>query len=141
MSSYKNNNYSFLNSIHHILVNHGKIPETLSPQDFYSDMGIIMKNDDKIMKGGNIKKICKNIIIDHEDNKIQNVVKGVNVLLIERDCNNDFDRDYFENMIGGDNMIIMKDGNFYTPLYAINERTKERTGLFTKEEMDSIMED
>lgn len=141
MSSYKNNNYSFLNSIHHILVNHKKIPNKLSPQDFYSNMGVIMKNDDKIMNEGNIKKICKNIIVDNEDhyNKIQNVINGINILLIERDCNNDFDKDYYENMVRGDNIIIMKEGNSYTPLYAINERTNERTGLYTKEEIDSII--
>lgn len=142
MSSYNNNNYSLMNSIHHVLRNQKIIPKTLTPQKFYSDMGIDMKNDTDIFKGGNLKNICKKIIVDHQDEneKIKNVINGINLMIVERDCNNDLVPDLMEKGGGNETLIIMKDGSWYSPLYLINKESKEKSGLFGKNDIENIIE-
>jgi hypothetical protein len=145
MSSYTNNHYSLMNSVHHILRNHGLIPKSLTPQKFYSDMGINMKNDDVVLKGGNLKDLCKKIVIKHQDEKeeIKRVIDGLNLMIVEKDCNNNFIPTLMENNKKGggkDTLIIMKEGSWYAPIYSINKETDEKKGIFDKDEIDDIIE-
>jgi hypothetical protein len=147
MDSY-NNKYSFMNSIHHILKNHEIIPHTLTPYQFFNDMGLEIKNDDNIKK--EIKNIGKNIIIYHEngDNKKQKILDGLNILLVERDCNDEFDAKLIakskqdkENE-NSNAIIIMKEGNWYVPIYHINKNKEngeeEKNGLFYMNELEKL---
>jgi hypothetical protein len=135
MTSY-NNNYSFMNSIHHVLRSHQIIPASLNPNQFYRDMNVEMKEDLEIGGDHGIKKIVKNIVVytqDHKD-EIEKVIDGLNVIIAERDCNDEFDVKLIKKNNKDNNesqaVIIMKEGNWYAPIYAIDEKSKEKNGIF-----------
>ena len=125
-------NYSLLNSIHHVLKSHKIIPKSLSPEDFYKDMDIKYENDMNIES--KLKKIAKNIVIYHQDenNKREKVIDGLNIFLTERDCNNEYDVSVVKKCkrVSKNDLaiIIMKEGGVYVPVY-INENNV-KNGLF-----------
>lgn len=131
-----NNEYSFMNSIYHVLRSQDVIPKSLSAAQFYSDMNIEMINDGEITND-KIKEIAKNIIIYHEeDDKKTKMLNGLNIVLTERDCNDEFDIDVIKRkkkLSENDYcVIIMREGNWYVPIYSINKNNnkEEKNGLF-----------
>jgi len=134
MLDYSDNNYSFVNSIHHILRNHNLIPNTLTPNDFYSDLNIpYMKNKDLNDNEKNMDKILKNIIIKHEqDGKVTKVLNGLSLILVLTDCNNDM----IYQKIGSCSkkksyktiILINRDDSYY-PLFIIDQQNGEFYGV------------
>ncbi|ATZ80933.1 mRNA capping enzyme [Bodo saltans virus] len=126
------NNYSFINSIHHILKNHEIIPKTLSPKTFCSDMGIDYENDINI--DSNFKKIAKNIVIYHANNdgKHEKILNGLNILLAERNKDDEYTFKIIEKgkkITQNDNVIMLaKEGVMYAPIYQIDSDL--RNGIF-----------
>jgi hypothetical protein len=128
-----NNDYSFLGSIHQILKNHGIIPQTISSQQFYKDMGIGLIDDIEVDQ--KYKKIAKNLVIyEQQGNKEpERVVDGINIFIAERDCNDEYDIEFIKKskQIKDDDVavILVKDGTLYAPLYTVGADGKN-LGIF-----------
>lgn len=130
------NEYSFINSIHHILKHNGIIPKYISVKKMCNDLDIDYMNDLDI----NPVEIGKSIIITHivDKNKKQieeKILNGLNIFIIERDCDNNYDITLYKkgktiNKLD-DNIIIMKEGSLYVPVYYI-ENDNTYSGLFDK---------
>jgi SAM-dependent methyltransferase len=135
MTSY-DNDYSFMNSIHHILRSHQIIPQTLNPSQFYEDMGLHMKNDLSFNDDKDIKNVGKNIVIYHQDGgsngKKEKIIDGLNIIVAERDCNDEFDVKLVKKSKKDDSnaIIIMKEGQWFVPIYAIDDNTNQKNGIF-----------
>jgi hypothetical protein len=139
-----NTNYSFMNSIHHVLRKHEIIPNRITPNSFYNDMDLNLQKDIDL-DDTDIKNIIKNIIVKHIDNNNNEIkiLDGINIMIIERDCNNEFDIDIIKKnkkLKSDDNIIIiMKEGEWYVPIYEIDDKTKIKNGLFNMK--DKIIKD
>lgn len=134
-----NNEFSCINSIHHILQKHSVIPKTISPEKMCSDLGISMVNDNNV--SDNLNKIAKHIIIEHviddkkdEKQSIEKIIDGLNIFIVERDCNNAYNVDLIKNKKKiSDNdsaIILMKEGTLYVPIYYNDSQTISKTGLY-----------
>lgn len=139
MTSYTNSNNSFMNSIHHILRSHKIIPQSITPQQFYRDLELDLKKDDELTKDSIIKKIAKNIVVRHQvggGDDLETVIDGLNVVLVQRDCNNDYNMNLIRKSSRIDDsqvVVILKENEWYAPIYSIDPITQERNGIF---EMD-----
>jgi hypothetical protein len=126
------NDYSCVSSIYHVLRTHKIIPKHVSPKEFYKDMGIKIKNDVEI-NDKYIKKICNKLLIQHEiEGKVKTALDGVNVVVLERDCNDNIDvTKITKNKTNEDDktIVLMRDGNLYLPVY-LNDEHMNRTGIF-----------
>jgi hypothetical protein len=140
-----NNEYSFYNSIHDVLSKEEIIPGNLSVPSLCEDLGIKMKEDINL-NTRSIKKICKNLVIAHEGSGADNVLDsdsdseqarqlsaktvldGLNVITVQRDCNNHYDIEYVKHNKDSNYVIMMKEGHVYRPVYD----RKTESGLFDK---------
>jgi hypothetical protein len=126
------NEYTFFNSIHHIMRNQRIIPKTIFANKLYKDLGIEMKKDIDL---DSFNKISRKIIIEHitEDDKSEIIVDGLNIFVVERDCNDNYDIDLIkkDKKIKDDDLsiILMKEGYLYVPLYSIDKETGKRVGI------------
>jgi hypothetical protein len=95
-------------------------------------MGIKIKNDVEI-NDKYIKKICNKLLIQHEiEGKVKTALDGVNVVVLERDCNDNIDvTKITKNKTNEDDktIVLMRDGNLYLPVY-LNDEHMNRTGIF-----------
>lgn len=142
MSNY-NDKYSFVNSVHKILVSHSILPKSLSVEEFANDFGFDLVKDIDVTNDY-IHELSKKLIINHEivdgnKSKIQNLLNGLNLFLVERDCNNFYDITYSmmnqtkkSNKDVNDNddnantnantkanskaIVLMKEGSLYKPI-------------------------
>jgi hypothetical protein len=134
------NEYSCMNSIHHVLRSHKIIPRYITPDKMCSDLGInFMKDNDVDSK---LEQISKKIVIEHvidHDNKhkdveTEKVLDGLNIFVVERDCNDMYDIDLIKKnkkISANDTaVILMKEGNWYIPVYYVNPETQKRVGLY-----------
>ena len=114
--------YSFMNSIYYILKSHQIIPKTVKVNQFYKDHGVKMIKDEKLTQK-DMKKICTNIIIQHDfsDVSVQNVIDGVTIKLLENDKLKDLVKLPGKNKI----MILAKDDGAYNPVYIKYNDTKQ----------------
>lgn len=125
------NEYSCMNSIHHVLKNHRIIPGSVTPKKLCSDLGLKFISDNDIIE--KLPKIAKNIKIEHnieDKNKNQIVIDGLNVFLIERDCNDVYDVELISNKKSSSAVILMKEGTWYVPVYNIDPESHKRMGLY-----------
>jgi hypothetical protein len=136
MKDYKNKEYSFANGIHHVLKNHQIIPHSISPQKLYNELGLNMPKDD-LIENSNIKSFVKNINIEHiidDEKQTTEMINGLNVFVVERDCNDDYDVELIQKSKKTKNddlaVIMMKEGTWYVPVYSIDQTTQERVGLY-----------
>jgi SAM-dependent methyltransferase len=141
MSGY-DNEYSCINSIHHILKSHKIIPKSISPDKMCSDLGISLIKDNDIEVNSSLSKIAKSIVIEHvvdfddkkKDKEVEKVLDGLNVFIVERDCNDVYDVDLIKKSkkVSKDDtaVILMKEGTWYIPVYYVNPQTQKRTGLY-----------
>lgn len=133
MTNY-NNEFSCTNSIHHIMKSHKVIPKSITPQKFYSDLGIGPVKDK--MVDDKINNIARDMVIYEvvEDGKEKKVVNGINIFVVERDCNDMYDVELIaksKKMKESDlSVILMKEGLWYVPVYHIEEDTNKKIGLF-----------
>lgn len=134
MNNY-NNEYSMVNSIHKILVSHGIFPKAVDVPEFLNDINVGIRNDEEI-NNEYINEIGKNIVINHEisgdgNNNVKNVIDGLNIFIVERDCNNFYDIEYAnkKNYKGSDKAIIlMKEGGIYKPV--MQKENGRNRGIF-----------
>jgi len=134
MSNYDNNK-SYMNSIHKIFSENKYIPQSINADKLYRnmEMSFISDNDlnNKLMKN-----ISKSLIINHENNnKKIKVVNGLNVITVERDCNDFHDINYIQRVskpTKNDKFIVLlKEGNLYRPLYEKKENGEK--SIFNKD--------
>ena len=126
---------SLVNSIHKILVSHSLIPKTVYVDDFVKDQGIRFSKDLDI-DPNYIKTFAKNVNIDHDiEGVVKNVMKGVDLYIVERDCNDFYDIQYAKgtprsksSMKNGRAIILMKDGLSYKPV--MRKEMKGVRGMF-----------
>lgn len=137
LQKYYNKDYSCINSIHHILRNQGIIPKTITPKKLCRDLNLDMIKDIDMDKEL-LYKLIKNIIIEHEgeNGNIETIINGLNVFLIERNCNDEFDIELIsknnKNKIKSQdkNIILMREGLWYVPIYHIDKSDGKYNGLF-----------
>ncbi|ARF09638.1 mRNA capping enzyme [Indivirus ILV1] len=119
--------YSFMSSVHNILINHEVIPKTVSMMQFYNDIGFDVCNDKDINKNI-ISKLGKKLIIKHlidnsEGTESEAVLNGVNFIIVSKDCDNEdkpkIDKYSFNNKVP--NIMLYYDGMKYWPLYETQE--------------------
>jgi hypothetical protein len=133
------NEYSYINSIHHIMKNHKIIPKTVSPEKFCKDIGISLSRDSEV--DNKLKSIAKSVVISHsvvddktEKESVETVLDGINVFLIERDCNDNYDIDLIKKsstVKSNDKaVILMKEGTWYVPVYYLDDESQKRVGMF-----------
>jgi SAM-dependent methyltransferase len=126
--------YSLINSVHNILRNHGIIPKSLRVGELCRDLGINILKDVNL-ENGDLKDICKRTVIKHEldNNRSETVLNGLNIAMVERDCNDHYDIEYITNKkkLSKDDkfVILMKEGHLYKPIY-----NNDRNGLFNKDD-------
>lgn len=136
MKDYKNKEYSFVNGIHHVLKNHHIIPHSVSPQKLFGELGLNMPKDDTI-HSSKIGSFVKNINIEHiidEEKQTTEMINGLNVFVVERDCNDEYNVELIKKSkkTKDDDLaiIMMKEGTWYVPVYSINQESHERMGLY-----------
>lgn len=116
-----NDKYSMINSVHKLLVSHSIFPRSVGVDEFMRDMGIEPRKDYELSKEY-FNDIVSNIIINHEfgnEGKTKNIINGLNIFVIERDCNNFYDIEYSvkNNFKKSDKAIVlMKEGGLYKPV-------------------------
>jgi hypothetical protein len=132
-----NNNFSFTNSLHHIMKSHKVIPKNVSTFELFNDLNIGKVTDKFVDK--QINKISKNMIISeiNEFNKEQVIVDGINIFIVERDCNDYYDVSVVKksNKIRENDLsvVLMKEGLWYVPVYHIEQNIEpigKKNGLF-----------
>lgn len=129
-----NNEFSCTNSLHHIMKSHKVIPKYITPQKFYSDLGIGSVRDTAV--DDKIQKIARDMVIYEivEDGKETKVVDGVNIFIVERDCNDMYDVNLVKKSKKSKDsdlsVILMKEGLWYVPVYHIDKETDKKIGLF-----------
>jgi SAM-dependent methyltransferase len=129
-----NDEFSFLNSIHNVLKSHKLIPKNIKVDELFEDLDIdIMKDIDLSHK--DMKKICKKTIINHDigegsQSRMKTVLDGLNIALVERDCNDHYDIEYVTNKKrtkkGDKFIVLMKEGHLYKPIYD----NENKTGIY-----------
>jgi len=133
------NEYSCMNSIHHVLRSHKIIPKYITPDKMCSDLGISFTKDNDV--DSVLDQIGKKIVIEHVvDNgnnknvQTEKVIDGLNIFIVERDCNDVYDIDLIKkNKKISENdtaVILMKEGTLYIPIYSINQETEKKLGLY-----------
>lgn len=131
MSNY-NDKYSMINSLHKILMSHSIFPKSLSTDEFMKDMGLQIIKDHNITNEY-LNDIAQKIIVRHEvvnennknNNKIQNILDGINLIFVERDCNNFYDITYIlkpDTKVSDRVAVLMKEGGLYKPLMRKEEK-------------------
>jgi SAM-dependent methyltransferase len=142
------NEYSMINSIHKLLVSHAILPKSTRVEDFMHDIGSDVIKDHNVTEEY-IKSISDKTIINHEINnedgtsKVHQVLDGLTIFFVERDCNNFYDITYNikNNSKNSDRAIIlMKEGSLYKPV--MRKDNKGLKGIFKiKDEMiDHLIE-
>ncbi len=122
--------HTFMESIQDILQVNKIIPKQLSTDDFCRDLKIKMIADGKINKTI-INKIIPNIQIEHNiDGKKDIVIDGVNLMLVENDCNG-ITTDLIGDLKNDCPVIVLfTEDNHYYPVYEKIGGDTEVNGIF-----------
>ena len=130
MSNYNSQN-SLLNSIHKIMVSHSMIPKSVKVREFVEHQDAEFRNDVEADEEY-IRELASKFTIDHDvEGKVQRVMNGVNVYILERDCNNFYDVSFVKgcsNKKEGRAIVLMKEGLLYKPMMRREE--KGTRGMF-----------
>jgi len=132
MNDNYDNEYTFLNSIHKLLISHSIIPKTVGTSEMVKTLGIKAVQDEEI-NAEYINGLCNKLKIDHidEDNNKKIVMNKLNIAIVEKDCN-----DYFDIDIYGSNnsktIILVKNSNVYKPL--LKKIDKGFTGILKSDD-------
>ena len=114
--------------------NHKVIPKYITPQKFYNDLHIGSVKDTIV--SDNMEKLAHDMIISEiiEDGKENIVVNGVNIFVVERDCNDMYDVELVKKgkkVKDSDlSVILMKEGLWYVPVYYIDKESDKKIGLY-----------
>jgi hypothetical protein len=111
--------YSFLQALNHILTEGKYKPET-KLKVFTKQFNIKLLKDE-LIDTNYIKELCNKINIEHEDEdeKTENVLDGISVIVLEKDCD-----DVYNSIIykGGKKMknniaMVLNEGGKYYPIH------------------------
>ena len=144
MSKYKipemreyDDEHSFLNSIHKVLVAHKVIPKNVGVVEMTKDFGIGLRNDE-LIDSDYIQELGTKMNISHSvDGKEKKILERLNIFTLERDCNHYYEIDGY--MTGGNlSVVLMKEGAFYKPVLQNNDQRGSSKGLYKME--DGVVE-
>ena len=130
--------YSCMKSIVKILKSHNIIPKTIDFTEFYKTLEIDLINDDDL-DADNLKNITNKIKIQNdieiEESKIktQDILDGINIFVIEKNCNNEYDVNLINNNKIKDTLVLFKNEGIYKPVYKYIETGKKR-GIYQMSE-------
>jgi len=130
----KLNENSLYESIFEVLKTHKIIPKTEKIKKFFKLLNIkIDDNKQTIFSNKVLQDIGNKIIIQHENENDSEkmVINGISIITIQK---TDDDRYIIEkpDELQNVNIILLKDGTFYTPIYIIDKQFNKK-GLFTKD--------
>ena len=124
--------------------NGGVIPKPVTVEELFRDLELGLVKDENLDME-EMERIGGGVIINHEvpvgGGKIKNqlVLNGLNIFVVERDCNSQYDIELMGegNSIGGGGnkkstknyIILMKEGLVWTPVYYVNPQTGGRQGI------------
>ena len=124
MGNYNSQN-SLLNSIHKIMVSHSMIPKTVKVKEFVEHQDAEFKNDVDA-DSEYIRELASHLTIDHDvEGVVKRVMNGLDLYLLERDCNNFYDVSYVRGCADkkkGRAVVLMKEGMLYKPLMRREEK-------------------
>jgi SAM-dependent methyltransferase len=137
MDNYENE-FSYLNSVHHVLKTHNIIPKSETVDGLFGNL----VEDVDIDK--NINKINKKLVIENEIKREtsgyvkKKVVDGLNIYELEKDDDNVFKvKKAVESLNkNSKSIILIKEGTLYKPLYLIVDDKKQ--GLFKNSDENLI---
>ena len=133
--------YSLLMSIYDILTSSNIVPTSVSFEEFYNDIKYEICSDVQATNT-KIKQLCKSLIIEHEltsDNisnyttdtvnvkntNNKNALNGINIIVIEKDCDDDAIINTFSKKKSLDRSIptvlLLKTDGQYKPIYRIRD--------------------
>jgi hypothetical protein len=124
------NKHTFINSIHKILVAHNILPKHVSIVEFIEDLELSL-NKDHSVDDEYIKDVAERIIINHAEGNInKNILDGLKIFIVERDCNNFYDISYNSSNKKNNlySIVLMRDGELYRPL--LRRESSKYNGLF-----------
>ena len=124
MGNYNSQN-SLLNSIHKIMVSHSMIPKTVKVNEFVEHQGAEFMNDVDA-DDSYIRDLASHLTVDHDvEGTVKRVMDGLDLYLLERDCNNFYDVSYVKGCADrkkGRAIVLMKEGMLYKPLMRREEK-------------------
>ena len=126
---------SLFRSIHEVLQTHKIIPKSEKYKDFYKSLNIkIPRSTSKVLYNKEaIEELGNKIVIQHEleDGSVKKVLEGISVITIEKNDNKyNIDKPSKFNKA---NILLLKEGNMYTPVYKIDKEF-DKKGLFKNSE-------
>jgi hypothetical protein len=139
----ENKDYTYNESLYHLMRTHKFIPKNVSFNEFAGDFNLVDSDND--LTNDKISEINKKMIIEHQVGKKdtikkETVLEGINTIIIEKDCNDMYDVDKISGSIKSDKSIILvKEGNMFSPLYKKYKNKKTYTGIFNND--DTIIEE
>ena len=93
--------------------------------NFYSDMKVDVVIDENVSESI-IKNVCKKIKVTHDyDGKIVTALNGLNIMILERDCDDEILIETYNKKHSKNTVVLYKD-NGYHPLY--NDKMKSIYG-------------
>jgi hypothetical protein len=118
MSTYQDE-YSLAGSVHKMLVSHMIIPRAVTLNQFMADVNVGLLEDNQITDKY-LKKLADRLVIRHQtDSRTKDMLDGLNIFFVERDCNNFYDITYVTktNQDANDRaLVLMKENDLYRPL-------------------------
>lgn len=133
-----NSKYSFLNSIHYCLRNNEIIPKSVDLEEFCNDLKLNLETDSKL-DDTKKKKLCKKTIISHEiddNSELESIIEGLNVFILDKDCNNDYECQFIKKSKNDKNIILLKEKNKYYPLL----RKENDKSIFDQNDIKNLAE-
>lgn len=127
---------SFCGSIHNILRSDGIIPKTSKLEDFYADINANIYKDSDLTKR-KINSINKRLYIEHTQNdKVDVVLDGANIIVLEPDCNGDVSTTIYKSKSKKSSkcMLLLHNDNKYQPVYKLDN--DNLTGLLKMNDDD-----
>jgi len=141
MNNY-NSSFSFLNSLHKILVSHKIIPHEVMVDEFALGLGLDVARDVHITDEY-ISNVCNKCIINHEipiqtklpqpKYKKVNVLNGVNLYIIDCDAGNSIK--YKKNEKTDKTILLLKRNHSYKPIFNKDPNNKDKMrGIFRNDD-------
>ncbi|AYV78765.1 MAG: mRNA capping enzyme [Edafosvirus sp.] len=112
------NNYSYQSALLDILKSNDIVPDSSSVPSFYDEelkIGLVLDSD---LDDNKMTSINKKLQIDHEiGKKKKSILNGVNVFILEKDCNDYTDVKLLEKNDREPYVVLYYDGDKYAPVY------------------------
>ncbi|AYV83566.1 MAG: mRNA capping enzyme [Hyperionvirus sp.] len=109
--------YTYCGSILHVLKTHKLIPKNVTMKEFLSDFNIGM-TDDKL-DDDRLQDINQRLVINHEviPTKKLHVLNGVGVIIVEKDCNSNYDVTLLNDANAKKILVLLKENDIFRPIY------------------------